>query len=50
VGPDLYLSGLEFADQQTPSSRQSVNVLMEKVNWILSFYDDKREDQTGQAR
>ena len=37
-GPVFHLSGLEFADQPTPSGKQAVDDLLERINWILSFY------------
>jgi hypothetical protein len=43
LGPVFYVSGLEFADKQTPAGREAVDVLIEKVNWILSFYQEKQK-------
>jgi hypothetical protein len=37
LGSVLYVSGLEFADKQTPTEERA-EVLIDKVNWILSFY------------
>jgi hypothetical protein len=39
-GPALYLSGLEFADKQSPRGQQAIDALLEKVDWVLSFYHD----------
>ena len=50
VGPVAYLSGLEFADKQTAASHEAVTILLEKVNWILSFYDENREVPTSASR
>jgi PilZ domain len=50
VGPVFYRSGLEFADKQTSSSHEAVTILLEKVNWILSFYDENREVPTPAVR
>jgi len=47
IGPVVYVSGLEFAGKQTPTGQRAIEILIEKVNWILSFYD---EDQHGSAR
>jgi hypothetical protein len=42
IGPIVYLSGLEFTEKPTPTGPQAANVLIEKVNWILSRYHDGR--------
>jgi hypothetical protein len=39
-GPASYLSGLEFADKQSPRGQQAIDALLEKVDWVLSFYHD----------
>jgi hypothetical protein len=39
----VHVSGLEFAERQAPSE-QRADVLMDKVNWILSFYDEVSRD------
>jgi hypothetical protein len=40
VGPDThsYFSGLEFADQFSSMASEMSDILVERVNWILSFY------------
>jgi hypothetical protein len=48
TGPVVYLSGLEFAETQT-STEQRAEVLIDKVNWILSFYDRAWRDSSGQG-
>jgi hypothetical protein len=35
--PACYLSGLEFAAQQTPSGQLAIKVLLEKVSHVLAF-------------
>lgn len=47
IGPVVYVSGLEFAGKQTPTGQRAIDILIEKVNWILSFYD---EDLHGSAK
>jgi hypothetical protein len=37
MGAVVHVSGLEFADKQTPTD-QRAEVLIDKINWILSFY------------
>jgi hypothetical protein len=39
LGSVVHVSGLEFADKQTPTDEKA-EVLIDKVNWILSFYDE----------
>ena len=34
--PGVYLSGLKFAAQQTPTGQQAIRILLEKVNQILA--------------
>jgi hypothetical protein len=36
-GPASYVSGLEFAAQQTPTAQQAIKGLLEKVNHVLAF-------------
>jgi len=36
-GPACYLSGLEFAAQQTPTGQLAIKVLLEKVSHVLAF-------------
>ncbi len=40
LGPVSYRSGLEFIEAQTPDAQRAIDLLSEKVNWILSFYHD----------
>jgi hypothetical protein len=48
TGPVVYVSGLEFANTQT-STEQQADVLIDKVNWILSFYDQAWRDASGRS-
>jgi hypothetical protein len=48
TGPLVYVSGLEFADTQA-STEQRADVLIDKVNWILSFYDQAWRDASGHS-
>jgi hypothetical protein len=48
VDPVVYVSGLEFADTKA-STEQRADVLIDKVNWILSFYDQAWRDSSGQT-
>lgn len=45
-GPVVYVIGLEFADKQTATG-QRADVLIDKVNWILSFYDEAGRHASG---
>jgi hypothetical protein len=49
IGPVVYVSGLEFAGKQTPTGQRAIEILLEKVNWILSFYDEDRLGSTRRA-
>jgi hypothetical protein len=48
LGSVVHVSGLEFADNQTARDERA-EVLIDKVNWILSFYDEASRDATGRA-
>src|SRR5579863_8871412 len=48
LGSVVHVSGLEFADNQTPNDERA-EVLIDKVNWILSFYDEASRDATELA-
>jgi len=43
LGPEVYLSGLEFADKQAAVGQRAED-LIDKINWILSFYDEAWRD------
>jgi PilZ domain len=49
IGPVAYVSGLEFAGKQTPTGQRAIEILIEKVNWILSFYDEDQHGSPGRA-
>jgi hypothetical protein len=48
LGSVVHVSGLEFADNQTPKDERA-EVLIDKVNWILSFYDEASRDSAERA-
>jgi hypothetical protein len=48
LGSVVHVSGLEFADNQTPKDERA-EVLIDKVNWILSFYDEAARDSAVRA-
>jgi hypothetical protein len=49
LGSVVHVSGLEFADKQQTSTDQRAEVLIDKVNWILSFYDEASRDSSEGA-
>jgi len=48
LGSVVHVSGLEFADSQTPKDERA-EVLIDKVNWILAFYDEAARDSAERA-
>jgi len=48
LGSVVHVSGLEFADNQTPQEERA-EVLIDKVNWILSFYDEASRDSAARS-
>jgi hypothetical protein len=48
LGSVVHVSGLEFADNQTPKDERA-EVLIDKVNWILSFYDEASRDSAART-
>ena len=47
VGPVAYWTGLEFVDADVPGGQRAIDLLTEKVNWILSFYHDSRQQRAS---
>jgi hypothetical protein len=48
LGSVVHVSGLEFSDKQTPTDANA-EVLIDKVNWILSFYDEASRESAEAA-
>jgi PilZ domain len=44
----VHVSGLEFADNGTPRDERA-EALIDKINWILSFYDEASRDSAERA-